>query len=327
MRFLKITWQKLSRGFLSSLIWIFLLGGSLLFALGTFVEFSNPKWGELCAGFGKTIIAGGILSVILKSMQFMGVIKEELSKIISDPEYMQNRNDLHLYWAQVTRILFKNKFPDINQYITHDIKEMYLPTNLIHYYDECSEILSIKLIDKVEKVIEIEQRTSFTIIPNDNHSTHNHPYKNYIRLGKNANRCNLNLDYVTVNGRKMNVPLVQEKKKGFLSSSFAVDLYGHLKYKIEFQVTKTYSLSDDNVIAFRNNYIHHNYRLQFFLKGVTIDFHEAGTLSKFKTIHENESYVEKQFTGLLYKGQGYIVFLDLKKSKKKKIKKEITINY
>lgn len=81
---------------------------------------------------------------------------------------------------------------------------------------------------------------------------------------------------------------------------------------MEIDATKVYSLKHDNIIGNSNNYIQNGFKVQIFLNGVTAKFHECGTLQSFKTIHTKDALLERQYTGLLYKRQGYIVYLQIK---------------
>ncbi|WP_259070373.1 hypothetical protein HDF24_11330 [Mucilaginibacter sp. X4EP1] len=305
-----------SKYFYYSLPWITLTIGISLFTFGLVGDFPKDSlWKELLTGLGKTIIAGGILTLLLKSMQIMGIVKEELSKIISDPNYIKNRNDLEEYWDTVTCVLFENKFPAINNLITKNIKRVYLPTKEIHYYENTLEILDIELIDSTLDIVKIVHKSSFTIIPSSIPYNSVYPYKIEIK-GTQSCKPTFDLNYIKINDEliKLKDDDISRIEDGYnLVVGFNLEIKGsHSQYLIEHQITRTFPLEECSLLSFKNNNIHHNYRTHLFFRNLKLDFYEAGIIGKFKTVYETSTVIEKEFIGLLYKGQGFILSLEKK---------------
>ena len=78
-------------------------------------------------------------------------------------------------------------------------------------------------------------------------------------------------------------------------------------YEIHRVLEKTYSLKADHEIFTRNEYIRSDVNVQIFYKGVSIEFHEIGTLKDFETILNREGFLEKRYDGIIYPRQGYLV--------------------
>ena len=298
--------------FPSALPWILLCFGILSLVLGTFVEFNNERWEKFLTTFGSSILASGIFALILKSIQFLGVFKEELIDIIYETKYLKNRTDLHIYWEKVTKVLVKDKFPNIHSAILKDVKDTYLPTTTVQYYDNCIETLEIKVLDVNRQVIQNQQTVSFTVIPSEPNISFVHPYSNILVCSKGCVDTKWSLLSVKVNNQKYEPIVNQERKDDGLYSKFDIDLSGKGGYRIEITVLKIYSLKQDHILSYRVNHIHNNFKVQIFAPDLDINFVEVGTLINFKTIHNKKELLEKEYNGLLYKRQGYLATLRLR---------------
>jgi hypothetical protein len=168
-----------------ALPWLTTSFGLAFFLAGTFAEFTKPETKEFCSGLGKTLLASGIFAFILKSQQLLGVYKDELTKVVFEPKFLQNRKDLADFWEKTTLELFKHKFPRINKKITQDVKEIYLPTQSVQYYDNLKMYINIKVIDPENEVVEVNQTSKFTIIPVDKEKFI-HEFRNNIHTGGNT---------------------------------------------------------------------------------------------------------------------------------------------
>lgn len=306
-------WSAVKKTFPAALPWILLSAGILSLVLGTFVDFTNDKWEKFLTTFGSSILASGIFALILKSIQFLGVFKEELNEIIYEAKYLKNRNDLPIFWEKVTKVLVKDKFPNIHSDIMKDVKDTYLPTALVQYYDNCSENIEIELIDEKKELVRVNHTISFTVIPYEQGTVFVHPYRNQIACTENCPDTSIKLNYVKVNNKVESIELKQTRYKNMLESDFEVRLKDKNGYNLEYSVTKTYSLKSDNIISYRTSYIQNNFKVQFFLKGIEANFIEVGTLNNFKTKHDKVNFIEKEYTGLMYKKQGYLATLKIRK--------------
>ncbi len=294
--------------------WILLTIGVISITLGSFVDFTNENWEKYLTTLGGSVLASGIFALILKSVQFLGVFKEELNTIIFYTKFLKNRIDLPIFWEKVTKELVKDRFPHIHGGIMNDVKDTYLPTSTVHYYDNCVNIIEIKLIELERKIISVRQKSSFTIIPSENNQKFAHPYWNRIICPPHCPFTDSVINSLKINGVEKNgsFKINKNKSDGSLITEFEVPLSGEKNgYRMEIDVTKTYSLIEDNIISYTNRYIQNNFKVQIFLEGVKIKFHECGTLGNFKTIHNRPEFIEKVYTGLIYKRQGYIIYLEL----------------
>lgn len=300
----------IGKSFSASIPWIILTAGLIAFTLGTFVEFENPKWQQYVTGIGASILASGVFAVILKSIQFMGIFKDELTKIIFEPKFINNRSDLPQFWEKVTIELFKNKFPRINKKITEDVKNIYLPTTSVQYYDNVKHYIQISLIDEEKEIVHVIQKSKFTIIPVTPKSEFQHSFINYITCGENKEEVDFKLISFKVNEDDRKIACNNTYEGDCLVTSYDVTLSGKEAYNIEIEVSKQYSLKNDNVISQANIVMRNNFTVHFQLKGVKINFVELGTFNKFKTNTENSSLVIKEYQGIIYPKQGFLAIVN-----------------
>jgi len=305
-------WNATKKTFFSALPWILTCAGVLALGMGSFVDFENDKWEKFLQNVGSSILASGIFALVLKSIQFLGVFKEELNEIVYDAKFLKNRLDLPLFWEKVTKVLVKDKFPNIHADLMKDVKDTYLPTSLVQYYDNCSETIEIELIDENKELVKVNHAISFTVIPSEASTVFVHPYRNQIQCADHCPDTSLKLNYVKVNSKQVDTELKQVRNKNILESSFELHLKDKNGYNLEYSVTKVYSLKSDHIISYRTSYIQNNFKVQIFLKGIEANFVEVGTLNNFKTKHNRIDFIEKEYTGLMYKKQGYLATLKMK---------------
>jgi len=293
--------QSLSDG----LPWLLLIGAVLVYALVTFLIDDTVKIKPFLQGIASSILGGGVFAVILKTIQFWGVFKEELIKLLFEAKYLENRVDLPEYWTKVTMVLFKDKFPKINKQITNDVKETYLPTSSVQYYDNNKHYITIKLIDPEEEIVEVEQTSKFTIIPVDQ-KEFKHKFKNTIVCGTKDRIEKFELLKFKVNDKDTVPEKCTEQTENRLITTYDVTLKDKSGYTIEMVVRKQYSLKYDRIVGQINSYIRNNYSVTFHLTGVNANFLEVGTLKTFQTNTSNESFIVKEYNGIIYPKQGYL---------------------
>ncbi len=303
----KISWP-------ATLPWLLFIIGFFCITVGTFGDFENsPKFGKYFVTLGSSILASGIFALILKSIQFLGVFKEELNSVIFETKFLKNRVDLPIYWEKVTKELVKDKFPQIHSSIMKDVKETYLPTSVVAYYDKGFNYVDIELIDIDSEFVKVKHKQSFNIVPAEQSKSIAHPFSNRLVMAEGCKTTKCDVDSIKVNGVSTNVKINQYIEGNSLMTKFVVPLGGDKAgYKIEIETTRSYCLKYDNIIGFSNSHIMNGLKVQIHLNGVKAKFFESGTLSSFKTITSKDTFIEKDYPGIIYKGQGYLICLEKK---------------
>jgi hypothetical protein len=307
-----------SDGFKTALPWLILIIGISLFSYGTFGTFEvNSNWKIYISGLGTTLIASGVFAVLLKSMQFMGVFKEELVKIIYEPDYLKNRKDILEIWERVSKVVFKDKFPKISKEITKDVSSLYFPTEHVLYYDNYQQNIEIELVDDEKEIVKVIQHTKFTAFPKDSKIKFDHVTNNTILFLKDKNEVKFNIIDFKVNEINTTPAITELVDKNKLRTTFKVELCGSEEYRVETKIEKSYTLKSDNIIGFMKDYLIHNFQLKVYLKGdLNITFIPAGTLKKFTTnSFRNNTCFEYNYKGIIYPKQGYIIQIEKKQTK------------
>ena len=246
----------------------------------------------------------------------MGVFKEELTNIIFEPHYIQNRNDLPEYWEKLSKELFKNQFPKISDRITKDVKEVYFPTESVQYYDNYKLEIEIDLIDPVKEIVKIKETTKFLLHPKEGKKEFKHEYRNSIKCLTNEEDTSFHLVSLKINSeefvqpKKKKILINQKKAFGLLVTEYGVILENSKIYDICRIVEKTYCLKCDNVISVRNNVIRNDINVKFFFDGIKIEFHESGTLKAFQQVREKGNYLEMNYDGIVYPKQGFLAIIN-----------------
>lgn len=312
-------------GFWVALPWLIVFAGIAILIFGIYLpppEFakgaSGFNWKEVCTSIGKVTLASGIISFLLRAMQIMGMVREELTHIIYDTSYLEKRTDLHEIWDKVSHAMFKNKFPKIKSDITNDVKHTYLPTDHILYYDNFKQLLEINLINKENETIKVIQNTNFDVYYDLTESKFPYESTNRINFNLSEDEVSFKVNSFKINGKPVQYKVEQSTENNCLNSKVSVILYQkEEKYHFETVIVKTYSLKNDNLIAMCRNKMIHNCEIDVLLKGrLSIVFRSCGTLKEFITLKatDNDEEIYRKFTynGMIYPKQGYMMFIKIK---------------
>lgn len=117
----------------------------------------------LIGALGKTILAGGFLAFFLKSFQFIGIFRDEISKVIFAKDFLTKTTKAYKeeVWKNITNSLYQSSFPKISNKIANIIYEKYVPKGLEFYYESMTVIYEFEKID--DNHIAIIEKQTFII--------------------------------------------------------------------------------------------------------------------------------------------------------------------
>jgi hypothetical protein len=117
----------------------------------------------LIGALGKTILAGGFLAFFLKSFQFIGIFRDEISKVIFAKDFLTKTTKAYKeeVWKNITNSLYQSSFPKISNKIANIIFDKYVPKGLEFYYENMTVIYEFEKID--DNHIAIIEKQTFTI--------------------------------------------------------------------------------------------------------------------------------------------------------------------
>jgi hypothetical protein len=298
-----------NKAFQASIPWIVLIIGLIGYSLGSFIDFENKRIAEYCKGIGTTLLTSGIFAVILKSMQFMGMFKEELVKIIYEPKHLSNRSDLPSLWEKMSTVLFKNKFPKINEKILKDIKDLYFPTSQVSYYDGAEHTLEILIIDKENGIVKIIDNSTLDVICESKDIK-----SEYVFGYSKDNIDGYKLIKFVIDGDSS--PKYQTNTQNINNLDYEISvakLTGKEKYSIEKTSERMLNLNVDNVVAFNAKKIFNKLKIIIHHdENISIELKKSGTLRGFNLKKERSNYKEYICDGLIYPEQGYYYQIKIK---------------
>jgi hypothetical protein len=117
----------------------------------------------LIGALGKTILAGGFLAFFLKSFQFIGIFRDEISKIIFAKDFLTKTTKTYKeeVWKNITNSLYQSSFPKISNKIANIIYDKYVPKGLEFYYENMTVIYEFEKVG--DNHIAIIEKQTFTI--------------------------------------------------------------------------------------------------------------------------------------------------------------------
>lgn len=289
---------------------IFIIIGLFAITLGIWGNLV-PEWKEAWLTLGKTTLASGVFAGILKLMQVSGVFKEELEKLIFEPRFLKNRNDIPAYWDKLTQELFKNKFPNINTKILKDIKELYLPTKDMVYYDEQEHFLEMRL--DATGTLTVKHQTTLSLVCTGEKDTVNYEFQNAMTFEKNVDEISYVCNYIKINGATLSPEEYKHecstKEKKHINK-FTIKLSGKQKYEIEREEIRTYPILVDDILQFRAAKLTNTLIVSVnHTPNLDIQFYKTGEINNFVTKQSSATFKKYEYKGIIYKEQGYLIHL------------------
>lgn len=146
------------------LTWIYLtISIIFIFYPASSYSIFNEHWNSLFQKIGFIALTSGIFAGVLKSIQFTGLFKDELAKVISGNEFLKNRKDLPDLWKKISKLIYAEKFPEISDLLEDRILTTYFPTDKNHYIEDMVVTIKIHNISD-EFIISYTQTVEYNAI-------------------------------------------------------------------------------------------------------------------------------------------------------------------
>ena len=142
------------KNFRAGSAWIILIMGIALYGVGYFYVDDNSIWKEILIKLGDVLVFGVILGYLYNASQFLGIFKKDLQDIIYGKEFLRTRTDIQPLWDNISKELFKNKFPKIHKDLL-DTVSGYLPKDEVSFYDDYEAHLKIEWQNKDMGIISV----------------------------------------------------------------------------------------------------------------------------------------------------------------------------
>jgi hypothetical protein len=139
--------QRWSRSRLE-IVLIALIASALMCLLAYASGFLRDPWKALALSIGSGTLGGGVFAFLTKLAQLGGVIREELEAVVFSTKHLSVRSDRQELWANATRSLFGNSFPDLMAKLSADVLRNMLPSGQRYYLRQARRHIRISLEDR-----------------------------------------------------------------------------------------------------------------------------------------------------------------------------------
>ena len=312
--------------FMKGLPWIMLFVGILFILVGVFAfDKADAKAPFFLITIGQAVLVSGVFSVLLKSLQFMNIFREELAKVVYGDDFFNILNDDFKkdLWVKITSSIHSEKFPKLSKYLHQSIIEQYLPANKEHYYENYRRVSRIKWHDESKNIIHAQEQIEMSIIPSDISKEIRYKFKYTSDLGDESVKTRQELERLIINNISYKEKLKEnvyedEQGKRKIRYEYDIPLKGETEYKVCRVINKYFSLEVDPYSRyFSETFIHgssvkvtvipSNLNVQFLSSGTLEDYIDRGVL-KGSNEQDDRRQIDKEYLGLLFPKQGYVLY-------------------
>ena len=292
-----------------NLFWILVLLGIFILYMSSWDVF-NKYLQDILEKTGLAVLSSGVFAAVLKSLQFTGIFKKEIEKIVLGTKFIDNRNDLPKLWKKVSRSIYNKKFPMISKELENIILNNYFPTDHPYFYNDFRYTLDIEELTS-DNVIKFTQNFSFEVIlaKGENEAV----LDGYFKIEKKPELEGLlnEREFFKVDGEDY---LDKVDKTGFEDQfekgyTFKIVVKDKSKFRVETKERREYCIDEDNYKIFRVSKITKEMNVSIsYPKNMVVSFFNVGLVNSFERVHVEHkrkiSRVHKKGLILPYQGFG-----------------------
>jgi hypothetical protein len=297
--------EKFKKYLYQNLHWILIVISLILISLGYFLNDKENLIDDILRNVGYSIIGTGVFASILKSIQFVGIFKDELSKVVTGDEFIKNRKDLPQLWKKITQKVYNEKFPEVSDHLEDMLMTYYLPSNSKHYYRDYTVTIDIHSISD-DFIIEYTQTNEYTIVLASDAEETVLQIGSTITEQENTDVKN-EIKFFKVNGVHKEIEKVEDTNEKVNDFRFTLN-GGEREFKIEIQFERKYSLHNENYKKFiLRAYLKRMDVLVNHPEDVAVSFFSIGSVTKFRKLHigiKNQLH-RRHDEGLIMPFQGF----------------------
>lgn len=261
---------------------------------------------------GFIALTSGIFAGVLKSIQFTGLFKEELGKIVSGTEFLKNRKDLPDLWKRISKLIYEEKFPEISRQLEETILENYFPTKARHYNENV--VVSVVIHELTDDlVIHYTQTVEYNAVLDSRQTESSFEVVSILTDSENVDEKNKLVSLMVDDDElssKMQVDVSDISLGGVKAKkhSLSCPLVGKKKFKIRHKTERKYSLRGENYKLIRFNKITKNVDIMIsYPEYVEVSFFSIGIIKEFEPAHTDvrNSICKRHRDGLILPKQGF----------------------
>ncbi len=257
----------------------------ILFANSKFSPFTD-YWNQFLEKTGFVSLTSGVFAAVLKSIQFTGLFKEELNKVISGTELLDNRKDLPALWKKISKIIYTEKFPEISDLIEDRVLETYFPTNKNHFIEDMNISINVDSFDE-NQTITYCQTINYTAVLDSKQLESNFEFESTLTDDDTVDERN-ELVSLQIDGEEMKGQIQPEITENEKKYSISLPLRGKKKFKIFQEMKRKYSMKGENFKLMRFNTFTKNVDITIgFPDDVEVSFFGIGVVKDFDKTNKN----------------------------------------
>lgn len=274
--------NKIRKYLLQNLAWISIVISCILFILSQWDYISEPIR-NLLEKIGITVLSSGVFSAVLKSLQFTGLFREEISRIMIGTEFIKNRTDLPELWKEISKILYNKKFPGISEYLENRILNSYFPKNETFYYEDYNVCIKISEINENFEITYEQESEYYVVLDNELDEAELMIESEISDNSDNSLTIVNKLRYFRVDGEDWSLEEDESTKSNPKKTLYRIVLNkGKKRYKIHSCYDRKYSLKDENYKLFRMKHITKGMMvLVDYPEDVSVSFFNIGLIKGF----------------------------------------------
>jgi hypothetical protein len=295
-------------------LWVWMIFVGIICLIVSYILISGDKEhaSRLFETIGIAILVGGVFDVVLKSVAYTDIFRDELTKIIYDTPFLATRKDIVEVWKKVSRVLYLSRFPQISDQIENRILDTYFPAGVNFHYEGFSQSLDIQFQDPTLKYIVVTETVEFSVKPVGKDEEVVLSYQSLISKIPSCVVTNYELIGLDINNvdRKEDFPPDCEPNDDqgkIYKVMLSIRLRGEEEYKVVMRHEKIYSPDIDNTKVFSATRFMNS--LELFVtypKELDIKFYPMGTPGDYRDLPGNsQTVIRKKFDDLIFPNQGY----------------------
>lgn len=242
----------------------------------------NPKLIDIIEKASLAILSSGIFAAVLKSIQFTGLFKEEIEKVMLGTDFVKNRMDLPQLWKTISQTIYKRKFPNISEDLENIILDTYFPTNDDYYYEDYIVTINIEEINSNFE-IKYTQICKYKVVLDKNVDEIELSLETSISQEENSSEILNELKYFKIDGEKIDTKEDESTKK---KSKYITPIKGNAPFEIHSKYNRRYSLKNENYKLFRLKRFTKNMEVVIkYPDNVYVSFYNIGLVNNFQHQH------------------------------------------
>jgi len=282
-------WNKFIRWFKRNMTWVYFTIAIVFILFPNTIFSPLPDIGNIIMEkIGFVALTSGVFAGVLKSIQFSGLFKEELTKIISGTSFLNNRKDLPELWKKISKIIYSEKFPEISNLLEDRILTTYFPMDSNHYNQDVIISIVINSIDE-DLVIDYTQTIQYSAILDSASNNSNIQYTQSITDDEDVDEKNELLAF-EIDQENMITDDIRKtsKENGKKKYVYNVPISGKKKFDVLFKFHNQYSLKGQNYKLLRFVTITKNVDVTVsHPENIEVSFFNIGVINDFKPIHND----------------------------------------